>query len=169
MKLNQRMQTNIMKNKTISDELTKYLHSGNAHVSLEVALKGLPVELRGTVAPGLPYSIWQLLDHIRITLWDMVEFCINPKHASPDWPEGYWKKDPLPASDKAWSECLKAIQKEKQRFNELLQKDATDLTAALPHGEGQTIFMEALQLLDHESYHTAEIVVARRILGDWKK
>jgi hypothetical protein len=158
-----------MKNKSIADELTKYLHAGNAHVSLEDALKGLPPDLRGAVPSGLPYSIWQLLDHIRITLWDMAEFCINPDHESPEWPEGYWKKDPNPPSEKAWSDCLKAIQTEKKRFNELLQKDSTELTAALPQGEGQTIFKEALQILDHESYHTAEIVIIRRLLGDWKR
>lgn len=157
-----------MKNKTITTELTSYLQAGNAHVSLEAALKGLPTELRGVVPTGLPYSIWQLLDHIRLTLWDMVEFCLHPDHQSPAWPEGYWLKDPIPPSDKAWSECLKAIHSEKDRFTQLLGKPEIDLSASLPRGEGQSLFQEALQILDHESYHTAEIVVIRRLLGAWK-
>jgi hypothetical protein len=151
--------------KMLIDELTKLLLGGSAHVSLRDALKDLRPELRGVKAENLPYSIWQLVEHIRIAQWDMLQFCRDADHKSPKWPEDYWPKETGPVDDKAWSGVLSQIDSDLDEFIELLEH--SNIYQKLLHGSGQTILREALQIADHTAYHTAEIVVIRRLLGDW--
>ena len=148
------------------DELIKLLQGGGAHVSTKDALKGLPVAMRGVKIKNLPYSIWQLVEHIRIAQWDMVEFSRDGAHQSPKWPDGYWPKEAAPASDAAWRKSIKQIENDLEEFIALMKK--ADIYAPIPHGDGQTVLREALQIADHNAYHTAEIVVVRRLLGCWK-
>jgi uncharacterized damage-inducible protein DinB len=152
--------------KALITELTKLLQGGGAHVSLKEALKGLPAEMRGVKKNKLPYSIWQLVEHIRIAQWDMLEFSKDGAHQSPKWPDDYWPKEAAPASDAAWRKSVKQIESDLEQFIKLLGK--SDIYAPIAHGSGQTILREAMQIADHNAYHTAEIVVLRRLLGSWK-
>lgn len=148
-------------------ELTKLLKGGNAHADLKTALAGLPPELRGAKAGGLPYTIWQLVEHIRIAQWDMLEFSKDGNHQSPEWPEGYWPKESAPADDMAWKQSVKQIDDDLEAFIALLQDG--NIYASIPHGDGQSILREALQIADHNAYHIAEIIVIRRLLGAWNR
>jgi uncharacterized damage-inducible protein DinB len=148
--------------------LTDLITKGNAHATLDDALQDLSPALRGIKPDGLPYSIWQLLDHIRIAQWDILEFTKDQKHRSPKWPEGYWLKDPEPASEAAWDKTIKQIKADQQEFVDLLNDEANNLYQPLPEGDGQTLMREALLIGDHNAYHTAEIIMIRRLLGDWK-
>ena len=96
-----------------------------------------------------------------------MEFCLNPQHASPEWPAGYWPANDATADQQTWDATRRQIRQDRQRFTDLLQADGTDLLAPLPHGTGQTILREALLISDHASYHTGEIVLVRRLLGAW--
>jgi hypothetical protein len=147
------------------DEILKLLKGGGAHATLEDALNNLPAKLRGVKPDKLPYSIWQLVEHIRIAQWDMVKFSQHEKHASPDWPTGYWVKETAPKDENEWQKSLKQIDDDLKEFVKLLKSD--DIYKAIPHGDGQSILREALQLADHNAYHIAEIIVVRRLLGAW--
>ena len=76
--------------KELIKNLVKLIEKGNAHASLDDALKDIPFSLLGEKPGNLPYSIWQLAEHIRIAQWDILEFSRNAKHVSPKWPDGYW-------------------------------------------------------------------------------
>jgi hypothetical protein len=151
--------------KILISELIKLLEGGSAHASLDDALKGLPKELRGVKPDKLPYSIWQLVEHIRIAQWDMLEFSKHEKHKSPKWPDEYWVKETAPADDEAWNKSVKQINDDRDEFITLLKSQ--DIYQNIPHGDGQSILREALQIADHNSYHIAEIIVIRRLLGAW--
>ncbi len=152
--------------KLLINELTKLLLGGSAHVSLQKALDGLPPHLRGIKPENMPYSIWQLVEHIRIAQWDMLQFSKDADHKSPKWPEEYWPKEIAPEDDSAWNEALTQIDNDLDEFIELIEH--SDLYQKLPHGDGQTILREALQIADHNSYHIGEIIAVRRILNTWK-
>jgi hypothetical protein len=147
------------------DEVVKLLQGGSAHADLDKALKGLPAKLRGTKVDNLPYTIWQLLEHIRIAQWDMLEFSKDGAHQSPKWPDEYWPKEAAPANDTTWDNSVKQIKDDLAEFIMLVKKE--DLHAPIPHGDGQTILREALQVADHTGYHVAEIIMIRRLLGAW--
>jgi len=151
--------------KIITAELTKLLLGGSAHVSLQDALKNLKPELRGVKPDHMPYSIWQLVEHIRIAQWDMLQFCKDAEHKSPKWPDDYWPKENVPANEGAWSGAIGQINSDLDEFIELMEH--SDLYQKLQHGDGQTILREALQMADHNAYHIGEIIAIRRILSDW--
>ncbi|NCD71335.1 DinB family protein [Mucilaginibacter agri] len=148
------------------NELEKLLRGGTAHASLKDAVAGLPAELRGVTPEKLPYSIWQLVEHIRIAQWDMLEFSRDPNHQSPKWPDDFWPKEAAPSDETAWKNSINQINIDLESFINLLKKD--NIYKELPHGDGQSILREALQMADHTSYHISEIIIIRRLLGAWK-
>jgi len=149
-------------------ELISLLEKGNAHATFEDACADLtPVQWNQRL-PDVPYTIWQLAEHVRIAQWDILEFCLNGKHESPGWPAGYWPAKDATADEKTWQATLTQIHVDRQRFIELLHAPGTDLLAPLPHGTGQTILREALLIGDHAAYHTGEIILVRRLLHAWK-
>jgi hypothetical protein len=148
------------------EEVVHLLQGGNAHADIKKALDGLPKNQRGAKPDKLPYSIWQLVEHIRIAQWDMLEFCKDGNHQSPTWPDDYWPKETEPGSDEAWDQSVKQINKDLDELINLVK--TVDIFTRIPHGEGQNILREALQAADHTAYHVAEIIVIRRLLGVWE-
>ncbi|MET3978929.1 hypothetical protein ABIB62_001498 [Mucilaginibacter sp. UYP25] len=151
---------------TLINELIKLIEGGGAHATLKDALSGLPKELRGVKPHNLPYSIWQLAEHIRIAQWDMLEFSKDGSHQSPKWPDDYWPTEAEPKDDAAWDNTVNKINADRAEFINLLKSD--DIYKNIPHGDGQSILREALQVADHNAYHTSEIILLRRLLGAWK-
>ena len=49
-----------------------------------------------------------------------------------------------------------------------LVRDQPDVFATIPHGTGQTYLREVLLISHHASYHIAEMIALRRLLGMWK-
>ena len=152
---------------TLRDHLVYLLSGGGAHVSLEQALADFPRELRGAKPDGLPFTAWRLLEHLRIAQWDILEFSRNPKHVSPEFPQGYWPEGDAPPEDAAWEKSVKAFQADLRAMQRLVKNPSTDLPARIPHGTGQTILREALLVADHNSYHLGQLVLLRRLLGAW--
>ena len=153
---------------SLREHLKELLSGGGAHAKFDDVVKDLPAKLRGAKPENLPHSPWMLLEHMRIAQWDILEFSRNAKHVSPKWPEGYWPKTEAPADAAAWNQSLKEFRRDLEALKELVANPKTDLFAKIPWGEGQTILREALLVADHNAYHLAQIVDARRLLGDWK-
>ena len=149
-------------------QLKELITKGNAHPPLWRAVDNIPELLRGVVPEELPYSIWQLVEHIRIAQWDILEFSRNPKHVSPKWPEAYWPEERKPSTDEDWHNSIEQIRGHQAEFIALLEDESADLYKPFPHGNGQNLLREALVIADHNSYHTAEIIMIRRLLGNWK-
>jgi hypothetical protein len=151
----------------LRDHLLYLLRGGGAHLDFNKAIADLPASLRGGKPAGQPHTPWRLVEHLRIAQWDILEFCRNPKHVSPQFPDGYWPKGDAPAGDAAWDRGVTAFRTDLQAIQDLVANPATDLFAAIPHGEGQTILREALLVADHNAYHLGQLVILRRLLGSW--
>ncbi|HEV8041596.1 MAG TPA: DinB family protein [Bryobacteraceae bacterium] len=147
--------------------LVDLLAGGHAHVNLESALKGLPPKFRGVKPKGSEYTVWQLLEHIRIAQWDILGFSRNPKHVSPAWPEGYWPKTQAPPSAAAWNKSIKQTRADLEAMRKLVLSKKSDLLRPIPHGQGQTLLREALLVADHNAYHIGQLVLIRRLLHAW--
>jgi DinB superfamily len=147
--------------------LVDLLKGGSAHVQFMDALEEFPPNKRGTFAPGLPHTGWQLLEHARIAQWDILEFSRNAKHVSPGFPEGYWPKTPGPPTEAEWNKSVQQFQHDLDEMVELVKNPGTDLFAKIPHGDGQTTLRQALVLADHNAYHLGQLVDLRRALGTW--
>ncbi len=154
-------------NALLRKHLVEILNEGSAHVSFENAIAHMPFKLAGVRPENIPYSVWELCEHIRIAQWDMVEFCKNPKHKSPKWPDKYWPLTKGPISQDQFDKCIDQIKTDLQRMVLMIEDFNNDLFTPFPHGTGQNLLKEALQLADHTSYHTGEIIIIRRLLKVW--
>src|SRR5215831_19207337 len=99
---------------SLRKHLIDLLSGGNAHVRMFDTLEGFPQSKRGVFAKGLPHTGWQLLEHLRIAQWDILEFSRDPKHVSPDFPVDYWPKSPSPESDAAWRRSVRLLRADLQ-------------------------------------------------------
>jgi hypothetical protein len=152
-------------------QLKALLDGGQAHAGLDKAVKNMPADLCGVVPKGMPYSAWQLLEHIRITQRDILDFCNNSdgSYRPLKWPDEYWPKDPEPTDSSAWQKSIKQIGEDREAFDRLLESvDDSNLIKPFPWGDGQNLLREALLIADHNAYHVGELVVLRRLLGAWK-
>ena len=156
-------------NDPVREQVLALLRGGNAHVSFDDAVKDFPARLRGIKPEGAEHTAWQLLEHMRIAQWDILEFSRSAKHVSPEWPGGYWPKTEKPPNSDAWQKSIASVKKDLQAMQKLVEDPKTDLHARIPHGSGQTVFREALLIADHNAYHLGQLVLLRRLLGAWEQ
>ena len=148
--------------------LARMLAWEDAHAGYEAAVANIPANLRGNQPTGLPYSAWQLVEHLRITQHDILDFCRNPGYKELEWPKDYWPASPAPPSEAAWNESISAFRRDREALQKLAADTTVDLTARIPHGSGQTYARELALVADHTSYNVGQLVLVRRLLGIWK-
>lgn len=156
-----------MSDKALREHVLYLLQGGGAHLGFEQATSDLPEDLRGAKVAGSTHSPWRLLEHLRICQWDILEFSRNPQHVSPEFPDGYWPDGDAPPDAGAWDRSVSQFRSDLQAMMDLVANPEIDLTARIPHGDGQTILREALLVADHNAYHLGQLVFLRRCLGAW--
>ena len=154
--------------KPLREHVLYLLEGGAAHVNFDRAISGLPAALREKRPKGAEHSPWEILEHMRIAQWDILEFIRDARHKSPEWPGGYWPKSRTPPSQRAWSASVRAFRSDLEALCTLIGDKLTDLFSPIAHGDGQTILREALLVADHNSYHLGEMLLVRRLLGAWE-
>jgi hypothetical protein len=157
-----------VKDASLRKHLLYVLNGGGAHADFKAAIAGLPISLRGRRPKGASHSPWEILEHMRLAQWDILEFSRHPEHTSPEWPSGYWPRTQAPTTSTAWNQSAKAFHADLKAMSALIQDSSTNLYAKIPWGSGQTILREALLIADHNAYHLGEMVLVRRLLGSWK-
>lgn len=151
--------------RSLRDHLLDLLDSGNAHLKFEDAVRDFPPALRGVRPAGAPHSAWELLEHLRIAQWDILEFTRDAEHVSPEFPRGYWPAGGAPPADGAWEESVAAFRRDLRALAAIAADESVDLYARIPHGDGQTVLRELLLAADHNAYHLGQLVLVRRMLG----
>jgi hypothetical protein len=138
-----------------------------AHATFEHAVEGLAPELRGRRPDRFPHSAWELLEHIRLTQYDLLDFMRNPAYQEAKWPDDYWPTSPEPPSDSAWQESIARIGRDRDELKAFTTGADLDLTTRIPHGHGQTYLRTVLVAVDHAAYHVGQIIAVRRLLDAW--
>jgi hypothetical protein len=153
------------------DSLRKHvlylLRGGGAHMSFDDFVNSFPADLCNRQIEGLPYTPWQVLEHMRLAQWDIVEFSCDPYHFSPEFPKGYWPEPDELGTSASWQKTVDEFRQNLQQMEALVEDPATDLHAKIPHGDGQTILREALLVADHNAYHLGTLTVMSRILKSY--
>lgn len=153
----------------IRQQLAKALDWGEAHPDFHTVIDNFPVDLRGEVPPGFTHSAWELLEHLRIALWDIVEFTKDGRHKSPPWPQGYWPHSPVPPQLEAWDQCVGSIDDLLEELRAIVLDRSRPLLEPIARSQGQTIMREALLAASHHAYHLGQIVQVRKALKAWPK
>ncbi|HXH47775.1 MAG TPA: DinB family protein [Terriglobia bacterium] len=151
----------------VRKQIVASFHDENVHGGFDRAFADVPPGLRGVKAGGLPYTLWGLLEHLRLCVLDFLEYCRRPGYVEPPFPAGYWPESDGPPDEAAWDWSLEGFVKLMKDFESLILDPATDLLLPLPGGSGRTVLRQALACLDHNSYHLGQAIVLRRLLGLW--
>lgn len=149
----------------IREHVLYLLRGGGAHLSFDDLVKGFPVEFCDRQIKGLPYTPWQVLEHMRLTQWDILEFSRDADHVSPDFPIGYWPKPEELGNPTLWKKTVEGFLADLKAMEQLVADPETDLFANIPHGDGQTILREALLIADHNAYHLGVLTVMKRLIS----
>lgn len=155
--------------KVIRNDLISLLESGHAHMTLSDAVKDFPMEKINTIFPNGDYSSWQLLEHIRRTQADILDFIKNPHYKELTWPNDYWPSKKQKAKQKDWEQTIDSFTADSKALENIIKNPATDLYKKIPHGTGQTILREILVVADHTSYHLGEFAIMRQVMETWGK
>jgi len=156
------------KEKALREQVVRTLDWQDAHLNLDRVVGGWPPRLRGIKPRGAPHTAWQLVEHLRICQWDILDFCRN--HGYREMPfENYWPRTASPLNPAEWEKSLRAFRVDNKAMQRLVANPKTDLFARIPWGSGQTVLREAVLVADHNAYHLGQLVVLRRLLGAWKK
>jgi uncharacterized damage-inducible protein DinB len=148
--------------------LARLLTWGDAHATFEDAVSNLPIAARGKVPKGLPYSPWQLVEHMRLAQADILEFCVSPDYREKEWPKDYWPATAAPPTARAWSASIAGFKRDRRALARLALNARRDLLAPVPAGTGQTLLREIILAADHAAYHVGQLIAVRRLLGHWK-
>ena len=151
------------KDKSLREHVLELLEGKSAHIDIESALKDFSVKQINKNVGGSPHTAWQLLEHIRIAQWDILDFCTNPDYKQMKWPDDYWPNGD--GTSEKWRRSVKQIQDDIQAMRDLVSNEKNDLFAKIPHGDGQTILREALLVADHNTYHLGQLVLVKKMLA----
>jgi hypothetical protein len=158
----------VSESEELRKQLVALLDGGQAHATFADAVADFPVELRGVVVKGLPYSAWQIVEHIRIAQRDILDFSAPPTggYQPMEWPKAYWPEHAEPGKG-AWERSIAEVNADSEKFKKLVLKPGADLAKPFLWGEGQNLLRETLLIADHNAYHVGELIVLRRLLGCW--
>jgi hypothetical protein len=153
----------------LREQLVRLLRGGNAHMTFEEMIEDFPAGSMNTVFPNGTYTPWHLLEHLRLSQWDILDFIRNPNYQEREWPKDYWPAQDAHASEADWRQTIAAFQRDMQALQDLVMDPQTDPHARIPWGDGQTILREILLVADHNAYHIGEFAIMRQVMGTWGK
>lgn len=155
--------------KAVREQLLSLLKGGNAHIKFDDAVRGFPISLVNARVPNVPYTFWHLIEHMRISQHDILDFIENPDYEEMEWPKDYWPKKGKKATGKDWKKSISIFNSDSKRLQGIVRNPKTDLYARIPHGTGQNIAREIMLVADHNAYHLGEFVLMKRAMGRWSK
>jgi uncharacterized damage-inducible protein DinB len=154
--------------RALRDHLVRLLGWRDAHAGFDAAVEGVPAGIQGVRPAGLPHSAWELLEHLRLTQADILEFCRGAGYREKEWPADYWPESPAPPDSGAWDRSADECRADREALQSLAQDPDVDLFTTIPWGSGQTYLRELLLVADHTAYHVGQLVLVRRALGAWE-
>ncbi len=151
----------------LREHVLTLLTARRAHCTFEDAVARMPSGRRGERPEALPYSVWELVEHIRRAQHDILVYCRNASYEMPDWPGDYWPEAPAPSRPAAWDESVAQVEEERDALCDFARNDDVDLYDTVPSSDEHTYLRELLLVADHNAYHVGQIVTVRRQLGLW--
>lgn len=150
--------------RNISDLLVKHILGGHAYIKTEEILTRIAYEKTGQKIPGLPYTFWQLFEHLRIAQKDILDFSSTSDYRELKWPDDYWPDNPAPDSPEQWNLSKEQFFTDRNKFTALLASNSDQLLTPFSYGSGQSLLREALLILEHNAYHSGQLVILARLL-----
>jgi hypothetical protein len=152
---------------TLRADLIRLLQADDAHMTFEDAVADFPPDAINRRPPNVDYTPWHLVEHLRLTQWDILEYVRNPAWVSPDWPIGYWPDPSAEATPAEFAASVARFLADRAALADLVADPAWDLLAPIPHTPGHTLLREVRICADHNAYHVGEFAILRQVMGTW--
>ena len=157
-----------MSDAAIRKQLINLLTKQQAHQSLDDAVKNFPAKDYNTRPPNVEYTFWHLLEHLRITQWDILDYCRNPNYRAIEWPRQYWPAHDAMTDAAGWQHTIDQFHTDLDELVAIVKNPKTDLYSSIPHGyDGHNILREILVVADHNAYHIGEFGILRQVVKNW--
>ncbi|GAB4508363.1 MAG: DinB family protein [Anaerolineae bacterium] len=157
-----------MSDQHLRTQLTNALTMRQAHMIFEDAIRDFPVTHINTRPPGVEYTFWHLLEHLRITQWDILDYIRNPDYQHREWPGEYWPAPNAETDAAGWQHTIDQFLEDRAALVAIVQNPATDFYTPIPHGyDNHNILREILIIAGHNAYHIGELGILRQVVGIW--
>ena len=154
-------------NDILREQLLALLNGRGAHMPLDAAVADFPDEAINRKPPNVPYTPWHLLEHLRYTQRDMLDYIQSRSYLAPNWPEDYWPAPDETATPAQFAATIEGFKTDRKALHDLVADPATDLLATIPNTPGHTILREIRLVGDHNAYHVGEFAILRQVMGTW--
>lgn len=152
----------------LRQQLVNLLLKRQAHMLFEDAVADFPAQHINGRPPGVEYTFWHLLEHLRICQYDILDYIRNPHYEAPNFPDDLWPSRDAETDLAGWQQTIDRFLADRQALVDIVQNPQTDLYAQIPHGwDGHNILREILVVADHNAYHLGELGILRQVMGLW--
>lgn len=148
-------------------QLSELLDGAGAHMSFDEAVADFPDEAINRRPPNVDYTPWHLLEHLRLTQADILDYVTNEAYVEPHWPADYWPDRDATATRSEFDETIRAFRADLAVLHDLVADPGQDLFAVIPGTPGHTLLREARIDADHNAYHIGEFAILRQVMGTW--
>jgi hypothetical protein len=150
--------------------LIAQLRGTEAHMGFDDAVADFPAWAMNQRAPNVTYTPWHVLEHLRITQWDILRYIEDPVgHVSPNWPIGYWPAPDAETDEAGYQQTVEQFRDDLRALEQIAADESIDLFAVLEGTPGHTVFRELTVVGNHNSYHVGEFASMRQVMGSWPK
>ena len=150
-------------------ELITLIYGVGAHMPFEEAVADFPPEAMNRLPPNVPYTPWRLLEHLRLTQRDILDYVRDRAYLEPGWPEAYWPAPEATATPEQFAQTIAGFQADQSALRDLVADPTTDLLATIPNTPGHTILREVRVVGDHNAYHVGEFAILRQVMDTWPR
>jgi hypothetical protein len=158
----------MMPDQLLRRQLIGGLNGAEAHMSFVEAVAEFPEDAINRRPPNVPYTPWHVVEHLRITQWDILEYIRDSTHyKAPNWPEDYWPDQDATTTPDGWAASVRGFIEDRKALEATLRDPAIDLFAPLPQTPGHTILREIRLLVNHNAYHIGEFAILRQVMETW--
>jgi hypothetical protein len=148
-------------------QLVRLLDGVDAHMTFDEAVADFPSDAMNAHAPNVSYTPWHVLEHLRITQRDILDYVRQEGYVELEWPAEYWPAEDATADREGFESTLAGFRADNAAFREIVADPGTDLFAVIPGTPGHTILREVRIAADHNAYHIGEFAIMRQVMGSW--
>ncbi len=153
--------------------MVELLRGRGAHVDPLACVEDISAEIAACQVEGFPHSIGQLVFHMNYWMNYELRRIRGEKPKYPEHNAESFPPAPSPADAQAWAQLKRDFAWFLGEFAKLAESSRADLDRQIEstHAGDQKVAgtLEAVlwQMVAHNSYHTGQIAMIRRAIGEW--
>ena len=137
-------------------------------MSFEDAVAEFPAWAMNERAPNVEYTPWHLVEHLRITQYDMLSYLRDgPDYVEIEWPRDYWPAKDATTDEAGFQRSIDGFRSDLRELQAIAADESVDLSAVLPGTPGHTAYRGIAIIGNHNSYHLGELGLMRQVMGGW--